>query len=118
MRGDKGLIKKDKIQEILNKKEMDEFPVENDYFQQVSKKNTSLMVVICKEERSLYFQLMKQDSDVLFCEDLRYIVSINHLDNVKDIFLDVGSFSDLDEIYYLARQFYILHSGCNIVLIR
>lgn len=77
----------------------------------------SLTVIICKEELSVRYNALREGiADTLICENIRYINSVNHLDNVERIILDAESFEDKKEIAFLLNVFRLLHRHCEMIV--
>lgn len=119
------MINKNKVNEILNHKDektshisMHENTERIEYETEIQKAGKcSLTVIICKEELSVrYNALLEGIADTLICENIRYINSVNHLDNVERIILDAESFEDKKEIAFLLNVFRLLHRHCEIIV--
>lgn len=123
------MINKNKVNEILTQQHshIDKHSYANresekqriEYETEIQKvKNQVLTVIICNEQHSIdYTTLKNQLSDVLICENIKYLNSVNHLDNVERIIIDAESFNlDTKEIGFLIEVFKLLHRNCEIIL--
>src|SRR5699024_135707 len=85
--------------------------------QPVSKINEPLTIIICSEEKENYYTEIRSTlENVLTCSDIRYLNSVNHLDNVRSLILDYSSFTDANEVAFLIKVFELLHRKADIVI--
>lgn len=119
------MINKNKVNEILNHKGdkkshtgINEDTERIEYETEIQKAGKcSLTVIICKEELSARYNALREGiADMLICENIRYINSVNHLDNVERIILDAESFEDKKEIAFLLNVFRLLHRHCEMIV--
>lgn len=119
------MINKNKVNAILNsngnKKTNSSYEkgTRIEYETQIQKADKRLLtVIICKENLLDRYDILREGIDnVLMCDNIKYLNSVNHLDNVERIILDTESFDDdTMEIAFLIRVFQLLHRHCEIVL--
>lgn len=119
------MINKNKVNEILNHKGdkkshtgINENTERIEYETEIQKAGKcSLTVIICKAELSVRYNTLREGiADMLICENIRYINSVNHLDNVERIILDAESFEDKKEIAFLLNVFRLLHRHCEMII--
>lgn len=119
------MINKNKVNEILNHKGdkkshtgINENTERIEYETEIQKAGKcSLTVIICKEELSIRYNALREGiPDMLICENIRYINSVNHLDYVERIILDTESFEDTKEIVFLLNVFRLLHRHCEMII--
>lgn len=118
------MIYKNKVNAILNldgNKKTDcshEERTSIEYETQIQQADKRLLtVIICKEHLSNRYNILREQTDnILMCDNIKYLNSVNHLDNVERIILDTESFEDTKEIAFLIRVFRLLHRHCEIVL--
>ena len=118
------MINKNKVNAILNldgNKKTDishEKGTRIEYETQIQQADKRLLtVIICKENLSSRYDVLREEIDnILMCDKIKYLNSVNHLDNVERIILDTESFDDTMEIAFLIRVFRLLHRHCEIIL--
>lgn len=119
------VLDKNKVNELISgkRKEVKKPEIIQDNLEEYSahlstpKKQEPLTVVICNEvSEIIYDKLRTVDNHVLICSDIRYLNSVNHLDNVKEILLDYASFTDANEVAFLVHVFQLLHRNADIVI--
>lgn len=117
------VISKDKFQSILNSEDNHIKEPEDIFIEQVINKHdnhylsSELSIILCSLETEHYFKPYSDEfGNVLTCNDIRYLNSINHLDNVKTILIDCSIFEDMKEIAFLCRVFQLLHRNVRMIL--
>lgn len=119
-------VDKTKIDELLRKRDTKKdiytahSEKEDEYeqmIQPVSKIDEPLTIIICSEEKENYYTEIRSTlENVLTCSDIRYLNSVNHLDNVRSLILDYSSFTDANEVAFLIKVFELLHRKADIVI--
>lgn len=78
--------------------------------------DSELIVVVCDNCHENDYSELKNMHNALICNNMDYLNSVNHLNDVQKIIVDYDSFANVQEVAFIIRTYLLLHRHADIIV--